>query len=53
MARLDDAQLAFLGGADHRMEEARGAIQRHLGRLRRADGRYDAPLAFQVFTATG
>jgi SAM-dependent methyltransferase len=47
----DDAYLRYLGVADDRMVEARAVYERHLAPLRRSDGRYDAPLAFQVFTA--
>jgi SAM-dependent methyltransferase len=47
----DDAYLSYYGVADDRLAEARAACQRHLAPLRRTDGRYDAPLAFQVFTA--
>jgi SAM-dependent methyltransferase len=46
-----DSYLRFLGIADDRLPEARAACEAHLAPLRRADGRYDAPLAFQVFTA--
>jgi SAM-dependent methyltransferase len=47
----DQAYLRFLGVPEDRLEEAHAAGERHLAALRRADGRYDAPLAFQVFTA--
>jgi SAM-dependent methyltransferase len=47
----DDAYLRFLGVADHSLTEARAVYERNLTPLRRDDGRYDAPLAFQVFTA--
>jgi SAM-dependent methyltransferase len=47
----DDACLNYYGVADDRLVEARAACERHLAPLRRGDGRYDAPLAFQVFTA--
>jgi SAM-dependent methyltransferase len=46
-----DSYLRFLGVADDRLPEARAACEAHLAPLRRTDGRYDAPLAFQVFTA--
>ncbi len=52
-AIVDDAQLGFLGVADRQMDEARGAVEHHLAGLRREDGRYDAALAFQIFTASG
>jgi len=47
----DDAYLRYLGVADDRLAEARAARDDHLAPLQRTDGRYDAPLAFQVFTA--
>ena len=46
-----DDYLRFLGVAGDRLDDAHRAGEQHLARLRRADGRYDAPLAFQVFTA--
>jgi SAM-dependent methyltransferase len=46
-----DAYLRYLGVAEDRLAEARAACEEHLAPLRRSDGRYDAPLAFQVFTA--
>jgi SAM-dependent methyltransferase len=48
---IDDGQLRFLGVAPAQLEEARRAVDDHLALLRRDDGRYDAPLAFQIFTA--
>jgi SAM-dependent methyltransferase len=51
-AILDDAQLTFLGVPERRLDEAKGAVDNHLAGLRRDDGRYNAPLAFQIFTAT-
>jgi SAM-dependent methyltransferase len=50
-AIVDDAQLTFLGVPDRHLEGAREVVERHLSDLRRGDGRYDAPLAFQIFTA--
>jgi SAM-dependent methyltransferase len=47
----DDACLRYYGVPDDRLEEARAACERHLAPLRRSDGRFQAPLAFQVFTA--
>jgi SAM-dependent methyltransferase len=47
----DEAYLRFLGVAEDRLAEARAACERHLVPLQRGDGNYDAPLAFQVFTA--
>lgn len=47
----DDAYLRFLGVAEERLAEARTACERHLAPLQRSDGHYDAPLAFQVFSA--
>jgi SAM-dependent methyltransferase len=51
-AIIDDAQLSFLGVPADRVAEARAAVEAHLAPLHRADGNYDAPLAFQIFTAT-
>jgi SAM-dependent methyltransferase len=48
----DNSYLRFLGVADDRLPEAQAAATRHLASLRRDDGRYDAQLAFQIFTAT-
>jgi SAM-dependent methyltransferase len=50
-AIVDDAQLTFLGVDDDRLPDARKAVEDHLAALRRDDLHYDAPLAFQVFTA--
>ncbi len=47
----DDSYLRYLGVAHDDLAEARAACERHLAPLRRSDGRYDAPLAFQVFAA--
>ena len=47
----DETYLHYLGVPDDRLAEARAACEQHLSGLRRSDGRYDAPLAFQVFTA--
>ena len=47
----DDVYLRYLGVADDRLAEARAVCEGHLAPLRRSDGRYDAPLAFHVFTA--
>jgi hypothetical protein len=52
-ALFDDAQLAYLGVPDHHLGSARSAVDQHLAGLRGGDGRYQAPLAFQVFTASG
>jgi SAM-dependent methyltransferase len=46
-----DAYLSYLGVAADRISEAKAASQRQLAPLLRDDGHYDAPLAFQVFTA--
>jgi len=49
---VDDIDyLRFLGVTDGQLAEARAAFEEHLAPLLRNDGRYDAPLAFQVFTA--
>lgn len=49
-AVIDDGQLVFLGVADEHLADARAAVDVHLAPLRRADGRLDAHLAFQIFT---
>ncbi len=51
-ALFDDGQLRFLGVTDDRIDEARAAVEGHLARMERPDGRYGAPLAIQVFVAT-
>jgi SAM-dependent methyltransferase len=51
-AIVDDGQLTFLGVPDASFENARQAVEEHLARLAIADGRIQAPLAFQIFTAT-
>jgi SAM-dependent methyltransferase len=49
---LDDEQMAFMGITDDQLADARRALDEHLAGLQRDDGRYEAPLAFQIFTAT-
>jgi SAM-dependent methyltransferase len=49
---IDDEALGFFGIPEDLFSAAWGAIDRQLAPLRRDDGRIDAPLAFQVFTAT-
>lgn len=51
-AIVDDAQLTFLGVPDDTFDVARQAVDEHLQRLRSSDGRINAPLAVQIFTAT-
>jgi len=51
-AIVDDGQLVFLGVPEDSLADARQAVDAHLAPLRRPDGRMDAPLAFQIFTAT-
>ncbi len=51
-AIFDDGQLRFLGVTDDRIDEARAAVEDHLARMKRPDGRYGAPLAIQIFVAT-
>ena len=51
-AIVDDEQLSSLGIPADRVGAARAAVAAQLAPLRRADGGYDAPLAFQIFTAT-
>jgi SAM-dependent methyltransferase len=46
-----DAYLSYLGVAPDRVAEARAASQQQLRPLPRQDGQYDAPLAYQAFTA--
>jgi SAM-dependent methyltransferase len=50
-AVIDDGQLSFLGVAEEAFAAAREAVDAHLAPLRRADGRLEAPLAFQIFRA--
>jgi SAM-dependent methyltransferase len=51
-AIVDDGQLTFLGVPDASFENARQAVEQHLARLEGGEGRIQAPLAFQIFTAT-
>ncbi|HEY5272480.1 MAG TPA: class I SAM-dependent methyltransferase [Acidimicrobiales bacterium] len=51
-AIVDEDQLVFLGVTEDRLAAAREAVAAHLAQFARPDGRYDAPLAVQVFTAT-
>jgi SAM-dependent methyltransferase len=51
-AIVDDGQLTFLGVPEESFERARRAVDEHLQRLTGSDGRIEAPLAFQVFTAS-
>jgi SAM-dependent methyltransferase len=48
---FDDGQLAFNGVAEADLPAARDAVDRHLGRFARPDGRLDVPIAFFVVTA--
>ena len=50
-AVFEEGELSFRGVPDDRRDEALAAVEAQLGRLSRSDGRIDAPLAFQVFTA--
>jgi SAM-dependent methyltransferase len=50
-AIVDEEQLVFLGVTEDRLPEAREAVAAHLTQFERADGRYDAPLAVQIFLA--
>jgi SAM-dependent methyltransferase len=47
----EDSYLRYLGVTEDRLAAARAASDRQLAPLLGRDGRYDAPLAFQVFTA--
>ncbi|MGH9020176.1 MAG: hypothetical protein ACRDV0_04065, partial [Acidimicrobiales bacterium] len=49
---LDDGMMHFIGVADEDLDAALAAADAHLDQLAVGDGRYDAPLAFQVVTAT-
>jgi SAM-dependent methyltransferase len=49
---VDDEMFEAVGIGPERVEEARAAVEARMRPLARADGRYDAPLAFQVFSAT-
>jgi SAM-dependent methyltransferase len=51
-AIVDEDQLVFLGVAEDRLPAAREAVAAHLAQFERPDGRYDAPLAVQIFIAT-
>ena len=48
---IDEEWLAFQGIPEPSFDDARRRIDEHLEPLTRGDGRIDAPLAFQVFTA--
>jgi SAM-dependent methyltransferase len=50
-AIVDEDQLVFLGVTEDRLPEAREAVAAHLTQFVRPDGRYDAPLAVQIFIA--
>jgi SAM-dependent methyltransferase len=50
-AIVDDGQLVFLGVPDDQLTEARAAVETHLAQFEPADGGYQVPLAFQIFTA--
>jgi SAM-dependent methyltransferase len=49
-AIVDDDQLAFNGVPVAQLEIAKHAVDDHLRRFERADGRYDVTLAVQLFT---
>ena len=51
-AIVDDGQLRFLGVPAESFDAASHAVDAHLEQLRAGDGRIDAPLAFQIVTAT-
>jgi len=51
-AIVDEEALGFFGVPADSLEAASQAIERQLAPLTREDGRIDAPLAFQVFTAS-
>jgi len=49
---VDDEALGFFGIPEDSIAAASDAVERQLAPITRADGRIDAPLAFQIFTAT-
>jgi SAM-dependent methyltransferase len=51
-AIVDDRQLTFLGVSDHSLEAAKRAVDEQLEPLRGSEGRIEAPLSIQIFTAT-
>lgn len=51
-AIVDDQQLTFLGVPEESFGAARRAVDEHLERLLGSDGRIEAPLSVQIFTAT-
>jgi SAM-dependent methyltransferase len=51
-AIVDEEQLAFLGVPEELLPAAREAVAEHLRQFERPDGRYDAPIAVQIFLAT-
>jgi SAM-dependent methyltransferase len=51
-AIVDDGQLTFLGVRPDRFDQARRAVDEQLDQLRADDGRINAPLSVQIFTAT-
>jgi SAM-dependent methyltransferase len=51
-AIVDEDQLVFLGVTEEQLPEAREAVAAHLTQFVRPDGRYDAPLAVQIFIAS-
>jgi len=51
-AIVDAGQPAFMGVPDDQLAEAWAAVQRHLAQFDRGGGRYDVPLAYQIFTAS-
>jgi SAM-dependent methyltransferase len=51
-AIVDDDQASFMGVPEVDLDEARASLERHLAGLRRSDGRFDVPIAFQVVTAS-
>jgi SAM-dependent methyltransferase len=51
-AIVDDGQLTFLGVPEELFDEARQVVDEYLESLCGSDGCIEAPLAFQIFTAT-
>jgi SAM-dependent methyltransferase len=50
-ALVDEGQLAYLGVPEDAIDDARRAVEQQLAPLQAADGRIEAPLAVQIFTA--
>ncbi|HEY7440051.1 MAG TPA: class I SAM-dependent methyltransferase [Acidimicrobiia bacterium] len=51
-AFVDDGQLAFMGISEPQLPEALARLDAHTRQFEVGDGRYELPIAFQIFTAT-